>query len=263
MENQSLIPSPNDNGGKQKNGYKSVQIVSTAILLLGLVFYGGEYWGRYRALGDGPTDGHLRHGEMGMTNAAAASSSSMSLVGSDTAASDLKTLTIVIDDDDVIDSLLSEWLPKEEDNAGGDVIPIDGDCYEAPEDCAIPPGLTHPNCICPSPRPELCFCASGQPGQPCVTTYNCVKPPGLKHPVCHSDYGIYMCQSGQPGSLCGVTDDCVVPPGLEHPVCRREDHNSYYYCQSGQPGSLCGVTDDCVVPPGLDHPVCRQDRCQR
>jgi len=152
-----------------------------------------------------------------------------------------KTLTIVIDDDDVIDGLLSEWLPKEEDNAGGDVIPIGGFCYRAPEDCTIPLGLTHPNCIC-STGGTFCLCESGQPGAPCAATSDCVKPPGLEHPVCRFDGGSrtrYSCQSGQPGSLCGVTDDCVVPPGLDHAVC-REDR-----CQQGKKGNYCGSDSDC------------------
>ena len=61
MEHQSLIPSPNDDGKKQKKGSPPLLvIVSTALLLLGLVFYGGEYWGsHHRALGDGPTSGDL------------------------------------------------------------------------------------------------------------------------------------------------------------------------------------------------------------
>ena len=49
---------------------------------------------------------------------AAASSSSTSLVGSGTAALDLKTLTIELDDDANIDVLLSEWLRKEKPKGG-------------------------------------------------------------------------------------------------------------------------------------------------
>ena len=60
MENQPLIAPPNDNDnvGKKKKGYAPMLYVavSTAILLLGLVFYGGEYWGSPRALGVGTTD---------------------------------------------------------------------------------------------------------------------------------------------------------------------------------------------------------------
>ena len=216
MENQSLIPSPNDNGGKQKKGYGPIVAASLA-LLLGLSFYMGRQVG----------GAHLRHGEMGMTNAAAASSSSMSLVGSGTAASNLKTLTIALDDDDVIEGLLSGWLPP--GNVGGDVIPIDGLCDFAPEDCTIPPGMTRPNCVClfedDDEYAPVCFCSSGQPGAFCAATSDCVKPPGLDHPVCRSYGGgpkDRSCQSGQPGSLCGVTDDCVVPPGLEHAVCRKD-----------------------------------------
>jgi hypothetical protein len=145
----------------------------------------------------------------------------------------LKTLTIAFDDDKVIDGLLSGWLPKGEDNVGGDVIPIGGLCNFALDDCAIPLGMTHPNCVCYSTDSktgqDVCYCESGQPGAPCLDASNCVTPPGLKHPVCRSD----------------------------------GHHKDTYQCQSGQPGSLCGVTDDCVVPPGLDHAVCRKDRCQQ
>ena len=232
MEHDSLLASPNDdnNGRKQQKGSTTplLVVVSTAILLLGLVFYGGDYLGSPRALGVGSTDAHLRHGEIGMTNAATVSSS-MSLVGSDTAASDLKTLTIAVDDDELIDGLLSGWLHKGGGNAGGDVIPIGGLCYGAPEDCVIPLGLTHPNCLCSSDKveddPYHCFCESGQPGAPCYETSDCVKPPGLEHPVCRTDgksRTTKSCQSGQPGSLCGQTSDCVVPPGLDHAVCRKD-----------------------------------------
>ena len=49
MESQSLLPSP-----KQKKGSPPLlAMVSTALLLLGLGFYGGEYWGsHHRASGD-------------------------------------------------------------------------------------------------------------------------------------------------------------------------------------------------------------------
>ena len=44
MENQSLIAARKDDGGKQKKGLATLLVtVSTAILLLGLVFYVGEY----------------------------------------------------------------------------------------------------------------------------------------------------------------------------------------------------------------------------
>merc|ERR1740138_1451603 len=196
-----------------------------------------------------------------MTNAAAASSSSTSLVGSGTAASNLKTLTIALDDDDVIEGLLSGWLPP--GNVGGDVIPIDGYCYKAPDDCVIPPGLTQPNCACAFEDPKACYCSTGQPGAYCGESSNCVIPPGSEQPYCYKEKRMVYatCQSGQPGAYCGETSDCVIPPGLDHPVCRSD--GPYSTCQSGQAGSLCGVTDDCVVPPGLEHAVCRKDRCQQ
>merc|ERR1711865_667296 len=97
----------------------------TVSLALLLSLYAGGY------LGSGTP---LRHDEMKTTNAAA-SSSSTSLVGSGTAASDLKTLTIVVDDDELIDGLLSV-KPKGgsaascKKNTGyncGAVFPPDGD----------------------------------------------------------------------------------------------------------------------------------------
>merc|ERR1712028_193559 len=112
---------------KTKKGYGPIIVAASLALLLGLSFYAGRQ----------VSGANLR--EMGMTNAAAASSS-MSLVGSGTAASDLKTLTIVIDDDELIDGLLSGGLPAEKRMGGssasckkntgyncGAVFPPDGD----------------------------------------------------------------------------------------------------------------------------------------
>ena len=216
MENTALndTTTTKDQDWKQKKGYGPIIAMSLA-LLLGLSFYLGGHLGG---------DTTLYRDKKEMQNVAA-SSSSTSLMGSGTAASDLKTLTIAVDDDKLIDGLLSGWLPKGGGNAGGDVIPIGGYCYEAPEDCAIPLGMTHPNCLCSDSNTRYCLCESGQPGAPCAKTSDCVKPPGLEHPVCRYDGGsrtVFSCQSGQPGSLCGVTDDCVVPPGLEHAVCRKD-----------------------------------------
>ena len=73
---------------KQKKGYGPILVAASLALLLGLSVYMG------------------RHGEMGTKNAAV-SSSYTSLVGSSTAAFDLKTLTIVVDDNELIDGLLS------------------------------------------------------------------------------------------------------------------------------------------------------------
>jgi len=213
-------------------------MVSTAILLVGLVFYGGDYVGGPRALAVGSTDAHLRHGEMGMTNAAVASSWSTSLVGSGTAASDVKTLTIAVEDDTLIDGLLSEWLPMGGGNAGDDLIPIGDPC---PADGRV----TDTN-----------------------LNNNCATPPGLDHGVClgwysseHGSHEIY-CQTGQPGAFCEQPSDCVKPPGLDDPVCRKPENNYHKYCQSGTSGARCGQTSDCVIPKGLDHAVCRRDKCQ-
>ena len=97
MENTALNGTTNatkNQEWKTKKGYGPIIVAASLALLLGLSFYAGRQ----------VSGANLR--EMGMTNAAAASSS-MSLVGSGTAASDLKTLTIVVDDDELIDGLLS------------------------------------------------------------------------------------------------------------------------------------------------------------
>jgi len=111
-----------DEEWKKKKGYGRILVAVSLALLLSL--YAGGH------LGSGT---NLRHGEMGTKNAVA-SSPSTSLVGSGTAASDLKTLTIVVDDDELIDGLLSV-KPKGgsaahcEKNTGyncGAVFPPDG-----------------------------------------------------------------------------------------------------------------------------------------
>ena len=104
MENTALNGTTNatkNQEWKTKKGYGPSLVVAVSLaLLLGLSFYAG------RQVGGGGTN--FRRGELGMTNAVASSSSSSStsLVGSGTAASDLKTLTIVVDDDELIDGLL-------------------------------------------------------------------------------------------------------------------------------------------------------------
>ena len=78
--------------------------------------------------------------EHGSSSQTKIKTSSTSLVGSGTAASDLKTLTIVVDDDELIDGLLSGGLPAEKRMGGssasckkntgyncGAVFPPDGD----------------------------------------------------------------------------------------------------------------------------------------
>ena len=84
-------------------------MAASLALLLGLSFYllGGHLGG-----------GTNLYREEKETPNVAASSSSLSLVGSDTAASDLKTLTIEIDDDATIDGVLSGELPVEKQMGG-------------------------------------------------------------------------------------------------------------------------------------------------
>ena len=88
---------------KKKKGYGPIIVAVSLALLLGLSFY---------------TGGHLEGGTKEMQSVAASSSSTMSLVGSSTAASDSKTLTIELDDDENIDVLLSEWTRAEKPMGG-------------------------------------------------------------------------------------------------------------------------------------------------
>ena len=162
-ENQSLIAFPNDNGGKKKKAFVFPVVTAfSTVLLLGLFFYVGEYWGSHRARDDA-------------------------------------------------------------------LIPIDGWCYDHPNNCIIPPDLS---------QPAFCFCSS-------------------------SDHKACWCQSGQPGEYCDETSDCLIPKGLDHSVCRFGGGDAQ--CQSGQPGALCGQTSDCVIQTRLDppHAVCRKGKCQR
>ena len=125
MENTALNGTTNatkNQEWKTKKGYGPIIVAASLALLLGLSFYAGRQ----------VSGANLR--EMGMTNAAAASSS-LSLVGSGTAASDLKTLTIVVDDDELIDGLLSvkpkggssAYCKKNTGYNCGAVFPPDGD----------------------------------------------------------------------------------------------------------------------------------------
>ena len=113
---------------KEKKRYGPIIVAASLALLLGLPFYAGRQVG----------GAHLCHGEMGMTNAAASSSSSTSLVGSGTATSDLKTLTIAVDADHLVDNLLSGWPYK----GGGN----SGDKCTKTSDCKIPKYLDHVVC---------------------------------------------------------------------------------------------------------------------
>ena len=101
---------------KKKKGYGPLIVVAVSLaLLLGLALYTG-----------GPVDGGSttrppplpRDDEKEIPNVAP-SSSSLSLVGAGTAtsASDMKTLTIAVDDDENIDVLLG-W-PQKEQRQGG------------------------------------------------------------------------------------------------------------------------------------------------
>ena len=217
---------------KKKKGYGPILVAVSLVLLLSS--YAGGYLGSGTNL---PSSLHRE--EKVMTNAAV-SSSSTSLVGLSTTASNLKTLTIELDDDENIDGLLSGWLPK---GSGGGQPP--GTNCKKTSDCAIPSGLDHAVC-------REGYCRSGASGSSCGATSDCVVPPGMEHAVCRDG----QCQSGDPGSSCGDTSDCGAPPGLDHGVC----HDGT--CKSGEPGSYCGVTSDCVVPTGLEHAVCRDGRCQ-
>ena len=155
MENTALngtTATKDQEDWKKKKGSGRIVAASLA-LLLGLSFYAGRQGG----------GANLR--EMGMTNAAA-SSSSMSLVGSGTAASDLKTLTITLDDDDVIDGLLSGWMPK---GGGGNA----GDKCTETSDCNTPDGLDHPVCRNGKCQRGVCKDYCGQDSD-CISGYHCI-----------------------------------------------------------------------------------------
>jgi len=214
MENTALngtTATKDQEDWKKKKGSGRIVAASLA-LLLGLSFYAGRQVG----------GANLR--EMGMTNAAAPSSS-MSLVGSGTAASDLKTLTLVVDDDEVIDGLLPEWWWLGETGTSDSGL---GPCTTT-ADCTVPASLgpTYSG-----------VCVDGY----CQFTYN----PDWTFPV---------------GGYCGYTlvNRCAIPTGLTHGVCREG------YCQTGTSGSSCGQTSDCVPIAGLyqPHGVCREGKCQR
>ena len=64
-------------GRKRRNGYGPIIVVVSLALLLGLAFYAAR----------SPNDDSFHYDEMGMTNVVASSSSSLSFVGSGTAAS--------------------------------------------------------------------------------------------------------------------------------------------------------------------------------
>ena len=165
-ENQSLIASPNDNVGKKKKGYTPVRTVLSTIILLGLVFYGGKYWDSHRARDDA-----------------------------------LITIDIAMFDDELLPTLDDELLPTGSFRARDDAsIPIDGWCYDHPNNCIIPPDLSQPAfCFCSSSDHKACWCQSGQPGEYCDETSDCVIPKGLDHSVCRFGGGRYAVPVGTTG----------------------------------------------------------------
>ena len=156
MENTALngtTATKDQEDWKKKKGSGRIVAASLA-LLLGLSFYAGRQVG----------GANLR--EMGMTNAAA-SSSSMSLVGSGTAASDLKTLTLTFDDDEVVDGLLSGWPEKPKGGEGNA-----GDKCTKTSDCKKPDGLDHPVCRKGKCQRGVCMDYCGQKSD-CLPPFVC------------------------------------------------------------------------------------------
>ena len=226
MENTALngTATKDHEDWKKKKGFGPIIVAASLTFLLGLSFYAGSHI----------VGGNLRHGEMGTANAAA-SSSSTSLVGSGTAALDLKTLTIEGGGNPgatckkTSDCVKPTGLDHPVCRDGRCQSGAAGSSCGVTSDCVKPPGLDHPVC-------HDGTCKSGAPGSYCGVTSDCVKPPGLDHPVCRDG----RCQSGASSSSCGATSDCVVPQGLEHPVCRQGQ------CQRGVCFDYCGQDSDCV-----------------
>ena len=152
MENTALngTATKDHEDWKKKKGYGPIIVAVSLALLLGLSFYMG---------------GHFDVGTNLPPNVAA-SSSSMSLVGSGTATSDLKTLTLTLDDDDVIDGLLSGWMPK---GGGGNA----GDKCTETSDCNTPDGLDHPVCRNGKCQRGVCKDYCGQDSD-CISGYHCI-----------------------------------------------------------------------------------------
>ena len=101
-----------------------------------------------------------------------------------------------LDDDKLIDGLLSGWMPKGGGNAG--------DKCEHTSDCLIPNGLDHG--VCRDGQ-----CQSGSSGSLCGVTSDCVVQNDLDppHPVCRHG----KCQHGVVKDYCGQDSDCI--SGLE------------------------------------------------
>ena len=150
MEDQSLIPSPKDNGEKQKKGCKPVlSVLFTTILLLVLVFYGGEYWGRHRARGS-VTKGTC---------------------------------------DPSCDSIppgLDHTVCRKKNSIGSSVSSCQngqpGALCAKTSDCVVQTDLDPPHAVC-----RLDRCQSGKSGASCGDTDDCVIPKGLDHAVCRRD----------------------------------------------------------------------------
>ena len=149
MEDQSLIPSHNkDNGEKQKKGCKPVlTVLFTTILLLGLVFYGGEYWGSHRA-----RDGGSK--------------------GCDPPCDTPPGL------DHPVCIKFQGATPDLDQYECQSGQP--GAACDDTSDCVVPKGLDHAVC-----RDDKC--QSGQAGASCGDTSDCVVPKGLDHAVCRKD----------------------------------------------------------------------------
>ena len=180
MEKQTLLPSPNDNDnvGKQKKGSKPMLYVavSTAILLLGLVFYGGEYLGSPCALGVGSTDGD-----------------DVIPIGDP-----------CFNSDDAVYNVLSNcaippgmdhgvclWEPGLGHNCQSGQP--GATCVDT-SDCAIPPGLKHAVCRSSDSRG---ICQSGHSGSWCGQTSDCVVQNDLDppHAVCRGNWDAqFKCQ---------------------------------------------------------------------
>ena len=152
MENTALNDTTNASKDhedwKKKKGYGPILVTVSLTLLLSL--YAGGYLGS------------------GTNLPSSLSSLCTSLMGLSTAASNLKTLTIELDDDENIDGLLSGWLPKGSGGGGN----AGAKCKHT-SNCSIPPGLDHG--VCRDGQ-----CQSGASGSLCGVTSDCVKPQRLQ-----------------------------------------------------------------------------------
>ena len=141
MENTALngtTATKDQEDWKKKKGSGRIVAASLA-LLLGLSFYAGRQ----------------------------ASSSSVSLVGSGTAASNLKTLTLALDDDEVIERGIffeMPWLGSGGGNAG--------DKCKKTSDCKIPDGLSHAVCRKGKCQRGVCRDYCGQDSD-CISGLEC------------------------------------------------------------------------------------------